>query len=66
MLITGTRNVLTSVGTAAIACGQEVSRSLRILVDAIAVVFTNVRTLRVVLACPAHHRLRACLVPFAF
>jgi len=44
---TCTCNVLTFVGTAAIACGQKISRSFRILVDAIAVVFTNVRTLRV-------------------
>ena len=44
---TCTRNVPTFVDTAAIAYGQKISRSLRILVDAIAVAFTNVRTLRV-------------------
>jgi len=42
-----TRNSLTFVNTTAIAYTQKVGRSLNILVYAIAVVFTNVRELRV-------------------
>ena len=42
-----TRNSLTFVNSAAIAYGQKVGRSLKILVYAIAVVFTNPRELRV-------------------
>jgi len=42
-----TRNSLTFVNTTAIAYMQKVGRSLNILVYAIAVVFTNVRELRV-------------------
>ena len=42
-----TRISLTFVNTTAIAYGQKVDRSLKILVYAIAVVFTNVRELRV-------------------
>ena len=43
----GTRNSLTFVNTTAIAYGQKPGRSLKVLVYAIAVVFTNVRELRV-------------------
>ena len=42
-----TRNSLTFVNTTAIAYIQKVGRSLKTLVYAIAVVFTNVRELRV-------------------
>jgi hypothetical protein len=42
-----TRNPLTFVNTTAIAYKQKVGRSLKNLVYAIAVVFTNVRGLRV-------------------
>jgi len=45
--ISTTRNSLTFVNTTAIAYIQKVGRSLKTLVYAIAVVFTNVRELRV-------------------
>jgi len=52
--LSGTRNSLTFVNTTAIAYIQKVSRSLKTLVYAIAVVFTNVRELRVQTFLPMH------------
>jgi len=48
LALLATRNSLTFVNTTAIAYTQKVGRSLKMLVYAIAVVFTNVRELRVV------------------
>jgi len=53
-----TRNFLTFVNTTAIAYGQKIDQSLRILVHAIAAVFTNVRKLRVLVGLGYAYRQR--------